>query len=375
MSSFGRCRDSRGVVSQGSLHPSGYRYIHILGTRWPAHRVVMITFHGLPEIQNNSLVHHRDGKKANNRLDNLEWASQQENVAYYYQSLTTPPSGRSSMCKPVAWRRLGARTWETCASISLAAKQLGVSHGTLVKCCRGLSSVSGVEIQFADVGQTALDGEEWRPMLDPISFSEVPGRKVSSLGRITSQRGSIYKGSLDIVGYYRTEISRRPHFVHRLVALSFLGQPPPNRPFVNHKDLDKGNNAVENLEYVSSSENRKHFYANAVREWKLNTKPVWSRRVGSNGEWIWHPSMTSASESLFVYRSGVSECIKGRYKQSGGYEFRLADVPDVPEASILPGEEWRSVDVSQLQLDRQIRMKKCIELLKRIVIQARGMMD
>ena len=184
------------------------------------------------------------------------------------------------MCKPVAWRKLEASTWETCASISLAAKQLGVCHDTVVKCCRGLSSVSGVEIQFADVGQTALDGEEWRPMLDPTSFSEVPGRQVSSLGRITSQSGSIYKGSLNGVGYYRTEISRRPHFVHRLVALSFLGRPPRDRPVVNHKDLDKGNNAVENLEYVSMAENMKHYHANAVREGKLiNTKPVWSRRL------------------------------------------------------------------------------------------------
>lgn len=374
MSSFGRCRDSRGVVSQGCLHASGYRYIVISGRNWPVHRVAMIAFHGLTKVPNGSVVHHRDGNKSNNCLDNLEWVSQSQNMTSYYQALTTRCS-RPAMAKPVTWRKLGAKTWETCASGRSAAKQLGISPTTVSVCCRGLSSVRGIEIQFADVGRRPWDGEEWRPMLDPISFSEVPGRQVSSLGRITSKRGLTYKGSLDAVGYYKTQTFCQKHFVHRLVALSFLGRPPPDRPFVNHKDLDKGNNAVENLEYVSMAENLKHFHANAVREGKLNTKPVWSRRVGSNGEWTWHPSMASAASALLVFPSAVTQCIRGRYKQSGGYEFRLAEVPDVPEAPILPGEEWRSVDLSQLQLDRQIRMTKCIELLKRVVVQDRGMMD
>ena len=354
VSSFGRCRNSRGVVSQGSLHPSGYMYSNILGTRWPVHRVVMITFHGLPEIQKTSLVHHRDGNRSNNRLDNLEWASHSQNAAYYYQTLTEKVS-RPSLCKPVAWRKRGAKTWETFASVSLAAEQLAIAPVVVSNCCRGLSSVSGCELRFEDVGQTPLEGEEWRPMLDPISFSEVPGRQVSSLGRITSQRVSISKGSLNKVGYYATKIFGQNQYVHRLVALSFLGPPPPNRPYVNHKDLDKGNNEVENLEYVSTSENQLHFHANAVKKGPSHVKPVWSRRVGSNGDWTWHPSMRSASNALSVDCGSVSHCVKGRCKQAGGYEFRLAEPP---EAATLPGEEWRMVDLGQLQLDRRNRMGK-----------------
>ena len=216
VSSFGRCRNSRGVVSQGSLHPSGYRYIGISGVNWPVHRVIMMAFRGLPESQKNWLVHHRDGNKSNNRSDNLEWASHKQNAAYYYQSLTTPPSCRPSMCKPVAWRKLGAKTWEACASVSFAAEQLGISQSSVSNCCSSLSSVSGFEIRFKDACQTPLNGEEWRPMLDPISFSEVPGRRVSSLGRITSRRGSTYKGCLSAVGYYSTDVLGSKHLVHWL---------------------------------------------------------------------------------------------------------------------------------------------------------------
>ena len=359
VSSFGRCRNSRGVVSEGCLYATGYRYIRISGLNWPVHRVVMMAFHGLPEFQNSSLVHHRDGNGSNNRLDNLEWASHSQNAAYYYQALTQKVS-RPSLCKPVAWRKLGAKKWETFASVSLAAERLGISPVLVSKCCRGLSSLSGSELQFEDVGRTPLDGEEWRPMLDPISFSEVPGRQVSSLGRITLRKGSAYKGSLNPVGYYVTKVFARSHFVHRLVALSFLGPPPPNRPYVNHKDLDKGNNAVENLEYVSMAENLKHFHANGVRREPSTGKPVWSRRAGSNGDWTWHPSMLSAGNALCVFSTAVSQCVQGRYKQTGGYEFRLAEPP---EAATLPGEEWRMVDLDQLQLDRRMRMQKNIAFI------------
>ena len=354
VSSFGRCRNFRGVVSQGSLHPSGYRYVGISGLNFPVHRVVMIAFHGLPKVQNESLVHHRDRNKSNNHLDNLEWASHSQNAAYYYQTLTEKIS-RPSMRKPVAWRKLGAKMWEVCASVSLAAEQLGISSAVVSECCRGLSSVRGLEIHFADVGLRPLDGEEWRPMLDPISFSEVPGRHVSSLGRITSQKGCMYPGSLSTMGYYATQIFGHKHLVHRLVALSFLGRPPADRPFVNHKDLDKGNNAVENLEYVSLTENQQHFHANAVRKGPSHVKPVWSRRVGSNGDWTWHSSMQSASRALGVFSASVSDCVQGRQKQTGGYEFRLAEPP---EAATLPGEEWRMVDLGQLQLDRRRRMER-----------------
>ena len=312
------------------------------------------------ESQNKWLVHHRDGNKSNNRLDNLEWASHSQNAAYYYQTLTENV-GRPSLCKPVARRKLGAKTWETFPSVSLAAERLGISPGVVSNCCRGLSSVSGSELRFQDVGPTLLEAEEWRPMLDPTSLSEVPGRQVSSLGRITSPRRSICKGSLNQVGYYATKIFGRNHYVHRLVALSFLGPPPLNRPYVNHKDLDKGNNAVENLEYVSMAENQQHFHANAVRKGSSHVKPVWSRRVGSIGDWTWHPSMTSASNALFVSLGSVSRCVQGQFKQTGGHEFRLAEPP---EAATLPGEEWRMVDLDQLQLDRRMRMEKTFHLGK-----------
>jgi hypothetical protein len=48
---------------------------------------------------------------------------------------------------------------------------------------------------------------------------------------------------------------RRPG-VHQLVALAFLGEPPADRPYVDHINENKRDNRVDNLRYVSPAENR-----------------------------------------------------------------------------------------------------------------------
>lgn len=70
------------------------------------------------------------------------------------------------------------------------------------------------------------------------------------------------KGSIDSKGYRYVDIrdkygKRKCPKVHRLVAFAFLLN-PDNKPQVNHIDGNKLNNKVDNLEYVTNKENRKH---------------------------------------------------------------------------------------------------------------------
>jgi len=90
--------------------------------------------------------------------------------------------------------------------------------------------------------------------------------QVSSLGRVKSfQRypvvGRILKPGKTTAGYLQVVLCRdgeqQHKLVHRLVAEAFLPRSPGNNE-VNHKNGDKADNRVENLEWVTSSENRKH---------------------------------------------------------------------------------------------------------------------
>lgn len=205
-----------------------------------------------------------------------------------------------------------------------------------------------------------MQGEEWRNVLDPTTGAEVPGRMISSFGRVMLKNGFVYHGTLTRAGYFATKLSTSRgistvQFVHRIVAAAFLGLAPAvGRTFVNHKDGDKGNNAAENLEYVTHAENISHRFALA-RSASTLAKPVWCKACGSKDAWRWFASMNEAAEALGLHSQAVSACTRGLQKQSGGYEFRLASQPKNNDT--LPGEEWRPIDLPLLLEDRETRRK------------------
>lgn len=86
---------------------------------------------------------------------------------------------------------------------------------------------------------------------------------------ITKETGEIiskYTGKslaqhVDKKGYHRVKFKHADggitHLVHRVIALKFIPN-PDNLPQVNHKDGDKSNNCVENLEWVTGKRNVEH---------------------------------------------------------------------------------------------------------------------
>ena len=86
---------------------------------------------------------------------------------------------------------------------------------------------------------------------------------ISSDGKVYSIRSQKYlKPRLSLDGYERVALSRgrayrKEYRVHRLVAEAFIDN-PNNLPVVNHKDFNKLNNYIENLEWCTDYENIHH---------------------------------------------------------------------------------------------------------------------
>ncbi len=362
VSSFGRCRDTRGRITLGWL-TAGYRRVMISGHKTYVHRVVAYPFLGAPPSEAAWQVNHIDGNHSNNRKDNLEWTTGSENIRHSYATNPSRHKGGSKRARPVMIRPMGSCNWTRFSSIKLAADALSQPYSTVCRRCHRNSQMDGYEYKFAPVQQVELPGEEWRRMIDPRSGGLVSGRMVSSLGRITSKKtGRISFGSVRKDGYLRTTIGfgSKSHYqderVHRLVAAAFLGLPPsPEHSQVNHKDGNKSNNAVENLEYVTPAENSAHHSA-SLKGCHPLSKAVLSRRYGTK-EWTAHPSVSSAAETLGLHLCSVSACARGLRKRTGGFEFRFAE-PEPHVVETLPGEEWRDVDSDVHLKDREGRKRR-----------------
>lgn len=158
--------------------------------------------------------------------------------------------------------------------------------------------------------------ELWKPVPDYEGLYEV-----SNYGRVkNSLTGQIMTGTINSYGYRVYRLSkgqnRKDFKGHRMVALAFLPT-IPGKNDVNHKDGDKLNNSVDNLEWVTRREN--NYHARNSLGLSYDSIPVW--QISKDGKPLaWYPSASIAATLIGGSATLISACCKGT--ASSAYDYR-----------------------------------------------------
>jgi len=164
--------------------------------------------------------------------------------------------------------------------------------------------------------------------------------QVSNCGRVKSlERVTVYKNGrkrkfpskilnpgIESSGYriaiLQNGIKKKSVRVHRLVAEAFLDN-PNNYPEVNHKDENKLNNHISNLEWMTFKENI-NYGTGIERRAKKGGKPIAKLDMEGNVLKV-YSSVTEAEEVDGYNRSNTSNAAKGNLKQAYGYKWEYID--------------------------------------------------
>jgi hypothetical protein len=192
------------------------------------------------------------------------------------------------------------------------------------------------------MAENGNDVEVWKQIPEFPSYVVSTFGNVRSIDRETIRNGSRatikgvflkprrIKGYLRVTLYKGSRNLRKQFFVHRLVAETFIAN--PNRlPCVNHKDENRENNCLENLEWCTHEYNSN--YGTAIerrvknQDWKSiaekQSTPVNQYDLNGNLIRTWE-SMSECERETGFRIVGISKCCSGKLKTYRGYKWKKA---------------------------------------------------
>ena len=158
VSNFGRIKRTNDYILKPWI-TRGYCYVSLSNNgilkKYRVHKLVAQTF--IPNPNNLPIVNHIDENKSNNRVDNLEWCTQYENVHKYFDTKPKKPKKPSNKIKNYHIPRkilqldkngVIINTWNSMMDIQ---RTLGIRSGNISACCNKIKPTArGYIWRYAD---------------------------------------------------------------------------------------------------------------------------------------------------------------------------------------------------------------------------------
>ena len=226
------------------------------------HRLVALIF--IPNPEKKPTVNHKNHNRADNRVENLEWATvaeQNNHSRKVSKERNRLRSNRSVWRCSIDGKKLeyyetirDAEKWIEGCKLTKTKTNTNSAISAVCQKRPHHHTAYGFKWIYDTSDENIFENEIWKDIPKEL-IKGYTGYKISDQGRIKNPKGNILKGTITSMGYKNVGIGMRNNRrIHRLVAQVFLPN-FYNKPLVNHKDHDKTNCKLYNLEWVTPSEN------------------------------------------------------------------------------------------------------------------------
>jgi len=231
------------------------------------HRLIALTF--LKNKNNYKIINHIDGCKLNNKLDNLEWCTQKSNINDALKKGLIKNS-----CTPVIKFDTDDNSIKEYNSVQEAASSINLTRHAIIMACNGKNKTAGGYKWKYKINKIKL------PCIQGIQYKDYPYKITKDSNVYSIKTKKFLKPMKNLSGYTYVSLCKdgvkKNMYVHRLVAETHIDN-PCKKEFVNHINRNKSDNCIKNLEWVTHSENVKHYYSTKTS----GPKPVNNIQVAS----------------------------------------------------------------------------------------------
>ena len=275
------------------------------------HRLVAMAH--IPNPESLPIVNHKDGDKLNNHSDNLEWVTRTRNAEHALEIGLVNPKQTE-----VIQYSLDGDFIKKYESVREATESLNCCTSSVHAACTGRNKTcKGFVLKYSTCPtikepKTTLKGEKWKKIKDS-------DYEISTLGRVYSHKSCRYiTNGLDLDGYPKIYMDGKTYRCHRLVAKTFLDE-IEGKTVVNHKNGNKSDNTLENLEWCTQKENVQHAVDTGLT--KCTTAVV---QYTLDGEFVKEWSrIKDAAKAINVNGSSISCACLGFSNTIGEYQWRF----------------------------------------------------